>query len=432
MEGNETENVAGNTSATGTGSLLEGMLDNTTPNLDEQNQEPNQLKEDANAKTLGGFAFNQSGDLIDKDGKVLKSKADLGSNETPATPETNEEGEENNGAPDLYLNQETGNLEDVYGQVIIKKEDVKKDDKGMVVIPKDLEIPEPPLVVELVHKYGVTPVDEKGNKKVYTDDLQGITEYIEDVNQLALQERLTKFFESNPEVKKFHQHLSTGKKAEDYFKPTAKWGEVDLSKADDGTKYDVVFDSLIRRGISKDEAKTIADMYKTGGTLGEQASKAQDLHKQLDKQEDDAREKAYNAKLQAYEENQNKYWKSVEETVKSGKLSIKDAADNSTIKSIAIPQVEREQFFDYLAVMVDENGRSQEMLDRSGESTETKLALAYLRWKKFDLSSIVKIAAGEQRVAQLRQRLKPKNTDGGNRAATKDGNALDIDINKLF
>lgn len=411
------EGGGGNGSGTGTGSMLDNMLDTSIVPQDE----PKVISEDPKAVELGGFGYSTEGNLVDKEGKVLKTKEELaGATEPGAGTDV-----------ELFLDA-TGNVVDKDNNVVIKKEDVKLDEHGKPIIPEDIELPETPLVNDIINSIGIKIKDDKGVEKVYSDDIKGIGEYIKDTNKILLQRELSKFFESNPEVRNFYQHLATGNKAEDYFKPTKVWSEIDITKADDATKYNLVYDSLIRRNLGVEEAKSITEMYKTGGTLTEQATKAQALHKELDEQEAGNREEAYNAKLKQYENEQVAYWNKVNGVVKGGKIGITNAADTSTLKSIEIPQTEREEFFDYLSSSVTDAGLSQEMIDRQKETLETKIALAYLRYKKFDLSSLVKAAVGNQKVATLKARLNKNLSGGGSKIAQKDANASEITLDSIL
>jgi hypothetical protein len=59
-----------------------------------------------------------------------------------------------------------------------------------------------------------------------------------------------------------------------------------------------------------------------------------------------------------------------------------------------------------MAYATDQYGRSQAMIDAENASVEDTLMLEYLRYKGFDLKSLVQTAAQTQRVQSLRDRIK--------------------------
>ena len=73
---------------------------------------------------------------------------------------------------------------------------------------------------------------------------------------------------------------------------------------------------------------------------------------------------------------------------------------------------------------VDNQGRTQRLLDREQMDLETQVAMEYLLWKKFDLSKLVSNTKNTKKAQNLKQKLqqnKPasQRMKGGRNAASK-------------
>lgn len=344
-------------------------------------------------KALGGVSFDETGNLLDKDNKVVKTKAELES----------DTGSGEEGDVDLFISPE-GAVVTKDGKVVIKKEDVKRDENGQIILPDDLNMPDEPQIKEIIKAVGIIPKNEKGEEKEYTDDIAGVRDYVKDSFEVYSQNKFKSFFESNQEVKRYYQHLALGGKPEEYFTPNKGWMNIDVEKADVGIQKEIVADLLNRQGMDKAEAVEIAKIYETSGSLAEKAKAAKEAHLKLDKAEELENETALKQQEQERTQKIVEHWSKVESVIKSGKLTPKGSFPNSTIGDVNIPEADRDAFYKYIAIAADESGQSQAALDRRKEDLQTRILFDYLRFKRLNLADIIKAEAAMEKVATLRLR----------------------------
>ncbi len=101
---------------------------------------------------------------------------------------------------------------------------------------------------------------------------------------------------------------------------------------------------------------------------------------------------------------QQDYWNKVQNTVNEGKLS-----------NVQIPEADKDNFYNYMAIAKDQYGRSQAMIDAENSSIEDTLMLEYLRFKGFNLNSLITAASQNKRAQALKLRIKKSaDTNTGN------------------
>lgn len=269
-----------------------------------------------------------------------------------------------------------------------------------------------PLIDEIIQLNGIQIIDEQtGKPKTYEDTVQGVLQYSKDVALLEAKNAQKEFFDRLPQVKEFAQHLLNGGKEEDFYKTkTASWKNFILDTANEAQLIDVITKDLISKGQTKEEADEIVILYKDSNKLEEKGKAALESRKKaeevLEKQKLEKAEKD----RQEYQTKVEQYWKGIETVVKTGKLN-----------NIVIPEADKDNFLKYISVAVDKSGNSQYDLDEATAKPEDDLQYKYLRFKKFDLSKLVKNAAATEKVKSLRDRMKrEQGTNNGGGETTKE------------
>lgn len=277
------------------------------------------------------------------------------------------------------------------------------NDKGEIVKTKDelaaIKAHNESAVQNYIKTIGFQFEDENGKPKEYEDSENGFIEYNKDVAQYLAEQEFEKKIGSVPTLKRYFEALAAGMSEKDYFEKIVNndLSGVELTKdTPESDKLNFVVRALTLQGMDANEAKSIADLYKDKGILDDKAKAAvATLNAHKDNTEKANKESIIQREKQA-EEKRTNYWNGVKETVLTkGKL------DNVTI-----PVADRVAFFNYLAVPVNEQGQSQEMIDRMQAPLEVTLKDAFYRFKKYDVSSIVRDTVNNQKVQTMTDKLR--------------------------
>lgn len=354
---------------------------------------------EAKAKELGGVKFNDAGDLLDAEGKVVKTKAEL-----EAAPADDDESEE------VTLTEDKdGNITDAEGKILIKKEDVKRNEKGEVIIPDDLELPKgkkpdavaASIIDETQKRLGVIVNDDKGQPKKYEDTEAGLIEYVNDAAPVLAQAIIKKTFEGLPDVQRYFYHRANGGQPQDFFVKPTNWNKVAIDDKTPKEQVLSVIEANFRaKGIKDEQAKNLTKMIGDGAEFLKEGQAALTELQEGEKARDKAQKDRYEAARLADEKAINEYWDGIKVSVNKGEI------DAGTVGKVMIPESERAKFFEYISKPVDENGRSQEMIDIEEDKEKLNLVLSYLRYKKIDVEALIKSKAGSERANTLTNKLR--------------------------
>ena len=211
---------------------------------------------------------------------------------------------------------------------------------GTVNLTKDqidaLDTPVPPITTgvdinELIASVNYNPIDSAGVQISYEDTKEGRASYIKDVFEQRVpelaQELLANELASNPEKLRAIDYIDRyGSLAG--IESNVDYSIVDVTTADEATKYNMVVAREMEKGETLAHAKMIADLMKDAKKLDEVATVAKSYFSSK------AVQQAATAK-QEYLDNQQElkvYWDSIHNTISSRKLSIGD-------QTITIPEV---------------------------------------------------------------------------------------------
>ena len=381
---------------------------------------PIQRNHDANNTGGGNNAGTDVSDLMDDNDIVGKkddnlsstdaSKTDnknAGNNSSTATNNTAKpanEGKTDDKKDDqkvdapkaVTVNDVTYQLNDK-GDAIDKDGNIFKTKQELDALEKaQNEEDEIPLVEELVQKSGRKILDDKGKPKTYQDTIEGILEFTTDLGIQKANEEYEKRVNRFPEAKDFLAHLERGGKAADYFKSqSSAWSNFQFDEKNDDHLLNAIVSELVSKGLPKEQAELTAQNYKDTNKLKDFGKAA---YQRLVKAEQDNKaveEAKYQQIAQREAENEAKYWSTVQEVIKKG-----------TLNNITIPETERENFYNYVAIAANEERQSQAEIDANKLPIEQQLQLSYLVYRKFDLSKLLSNAVNTARAKSLRDRTK--------------------------
>lgn len=306
------------------------------------------------------------------------------------------------------------------------------DDKGTIVKTKaELDAIEasdlPPLIEELIQKTGVVIKDDKGVTKKYDDTIEGMIQYNKDVAELNAIESYRKLIESDPEIKDFYEFKRRGGTKEEYFhRLNNSWSQVKLDENNEQQLEDVVIADMIAAGISEEQAKQTAALYKDSKRLKEFGKAAYTRLVTNEAEIKKEEEEIFKNELVQRETNLKKYYDDVKTTITKGVLN-----------NVVIPEADKEKFFNYLAIPVDDKRNSQKTIDKGKLSIEQSLQLDYFLFKGFNLSDLIANAVKTTNATSLRNRVKSyQTTNTGNKSANNgkpiNANDTGITIDNLY
>lgn len=351
----------------------------------------NTLSEDDKAlkqnvfSTFGASSIDATGNLLNEQGQVVLSKANL----------------------DKYI--ETGEvLLDANGNQIDETGKILKNASDLSTTNTIIDISKAKIEEEL----GFQLLDAEGKPKNYVNSVEGNTELLKDVANTATINAISAFLNANPEMKDIYYHLANGGKIGDYTAATIDYGAIDVTQLDRNQMLGYIKTSLEKQGV-KNATSLIKTLEQSSDeVLTQNTADAIMALKQLSEEDKIAREQQYQQKEQDEQKQLEDYWNEVKGVITKGNL-----------KDINIPVNEREEFFKYLAVPINSKGESQEMVDAEKEDNEFRLMLSYLRYKGYDLSKLIETRAKTNRLDSLRNRVGVPNPKIENAQARTNGQA---------
>lgn len=356
------------------------------------------------AKEFGGTGFDNEGNVVDATGKIVKTKQEIEKSRQIA-------GVEVNGIK--FKLDDKGNAVDETGKIVHTVEELD-----------ELLNPEIPLVDELVTKLGYQFKDENGKPIQFEDSPEGIIELVNKASDFKTVQAQKDFFNAFPQVKDFAEYIIRNGSAEGYHERLAQsWRNVKFDDTNKELQRAVVITELIEKGVPKDQAEFTAKSYEDTNKLKEFSKASYDRLVQ-DEINIEKTEKENYAKQQELDRQEaQKYWGQVKEVITKG-----------NVHNFIIPEIDRQSFYNYIGQAVDDNGNSQEILDRL--TLEQELALKYLKFKKFDLSKLIASGVSNQRATSLRDRVKKGAGGLGDGQGVNKGNYtkpadMDISLEKL-
>lgn len=307
---------------------------------------------------------------------------------------------------------ETGNLNlDAQGNLI--------NDLGQIVRQADDLAPAPSFVDELLptmeSDFGFKFLDEQNKPKVYDNSLDGRKSFIKDVVNNTYASAVSSFLDANPTIKNVFYHLSNNGDLSNFVENAVDYSAIDVNTLSTDQKMSYIRQAYEKQGI-KNSASLIGLIEKAGDEqVTQSAAEAILSLRDIAEEKVKADELAYKAKEVEDAKNAQAYWNNVQSVITNGKL-----------KDIQISADEKSDFYKYIAMPIDAKGNTQESIDAQKEDIEFSLLTSYLRYKKYDISKLVKERAGVSKLDRLRERMpnaNPRIENTNQRVDEQGGNA---------
>ena len=251
---------------------------------------------------------------------------------------------------------------------------------------------EPSIVSTLIERLGY---DIQGE---FSDDYDGIVGVTKEAATKMAEEQFQQVFSAFPDIQEYLNYRVSGGDPDKYFEVAAK--EIDFSKLevnekDVGMQRKILETFLTSQGYEPEEVTdTIQDyedakiLYKNAGRAVKKLAVAQANAKEtlLKQQQEEAKVVAQQTK---------ETWNNINQIVNKGKL-----------KDFTIPEADKKKFYNWMSVPVDQQGRSQRIIDREKLDQESILAMEYLMYKGLDLSKLINTKATTRQAVNLKAKLK--------------------------
>jgi hypothetical protein len=264
------------------------------------------------------------------------------------------------------------------------------------------EVPEIGVIEEFITKSGFIPLDANGNPLVFEDTPEDLITCAQEYGKFLAKKENNELLERFPDAKEFLQHQLNGGTTENFRKFTAPdWKSIEITKdTPKERKLEIITANFKNKGFSEEKAKRFTEQIVAGGDLEIEAKEAlQDLVK-LQEDAEEITKAQLKAQALAYEAKQKETWDAIETAV----------IKKGVIKNFLIPAEDREKFYNYIGKPLNTKGETQAVIDETNEDLETSLVIDFLRYKKFDLKTLINNIAITQKVQNLRSRLSNKTT----------------------
>lgn len=366
LDKNNSNNNTSTTNTLSTDDVITSLMSNDIKEEDKQFR-------DSLFQLLKGTSFDQTGNIIDAEGKIVLSTTSL----------------------KQYLESETLPLD---------KEGNAVNEKGEIIIPKE-QLLENSAIVAPIKNTLETNFNFKLPEDFQIEETEeGIVNLVKTAVETLTENSVKRYLESNPVVKSFVDHLLLGGQPENFVNTHIDYKAVDINQLTESQKKDFL-DKMFTKQNNPAKDNLINLLMNSGKDVLDQNVQAAITYLDTQQQKENEHKQALLAQEETKRQEQiEKYWNTVEAKVlKEGKLS-----------QITIPIAEREAFYNYLSKPITKEGYSQDMLDAQKDEIDFDLLVSFLRFKKVDLSYLANLKAKENKVQSLRDRFKSYKHLSGN------------------
>lgn len=250
----------------------------------------------------------------------------------------------------------------------------------------------------------------------FSEDYDGVAKFADAVAQEIAKEQLDTVFSQFPDVEQYLQYRYNGGDPKQYFQATAPvvdYSAVEITDENVAIQRAVVEEFLQRSGYTHEEvAETVQD-YVEAGILQRQANRSLGKLQKIQEQEAASLIERQKAEAQQRQQKAQTQWTNIKSTI-----------DKGEVRGFQIPTADRKKFYSWMSDAVDNQGRTQRLVDREKMDLETQVAMEYLLWKNFDLNKLLSNTQNTKKAQNLKQKLqqnKPasQRMKGGRNSASK-------------
>lgn len=263
---------------------------------------------------------------------------------------------------------------------------------------------------------------ESLNHSEYPDTIDGMIALVKDSSSELAKDAVNKTLAVNPVLKDFHDFVHNGGDPKAFLNATFPSDDyLNLEITEDNTplqKHLIAID-LERRGLNPEEiAAEIADHEKANGLYRWSLRSLKGLREN----QTQAKEKLVKEQeVMAAEEKQSvvDYWSGLKNTL----------TDNSAFLGVTVPESEKDLLFEYMSVPIQEDGKTQLLVDSENMTPEEEIAVYWVVKNRDKLADLLFRKAQTKVAESLSQSLR---SGGGKKlkssqAPLKPGSASEVD-----
>jgi len=392
----------------------------STPNKPGLEEVNTQLLEKY-GEQFSGTKIDDSGNLINNEGTVVKSKDELAELEkgTNNEPEFDTEKlviQNEEGKDVTYKLDDKGNALNDEGKVIYTKEQI--EGMGEAEPTGDGEPNTPFNINDVIKLTNINVNDEAGKPVLYDNTAQGIAKYVNDASEAkgkALSEKGQEdFFKANPDLYQAYLYKvqnGTLKGMGD----VVDWGKITLEDDNEAQYMDIIIKAELSRGSTPDKARRNAEYIKADGKAKEEA--ADELKYLQEKQTNDAAtaKKIEDNRIAAENKEFSDYLANIKSIIDSGKIGDFVLPQSFTLRrNGTVTTASRDEFIEYYTKPMWRDTNTGELftsyeIDEHKLPLPNKLFTALLMFTGGDTSQLVKENINDSKVKTIR-RLSVKST----------------------
>lgn len=240
----------------------------------------------------------------------------------------------------------------------------------------------------------------------FSEDYDGVVSFTQTVANEIAKEQLDSVFAQFPDVEQYLNYRYNGGDPKQYFQaaaPRVDFASIEIDENDVSTQRTVVQEFLLRTGYTNEEATEAVQDYIDAGILERQAKRSLGKLQNMQAQEQQQLIQRQQQQAQQHRQQIEQQWTAIQQTIDSG-----------SVRGFEIPTADRKKFYSWMSDAVDNQGRTQRLIDREKLDMETQVAMEYLLWKNFDLNKLVTSVKNTQQAQNLKQKLQ-QNTNASKR-----------------
>lgn len=233
----------------------------------------------------------------------------------------------------------------------------------------------------------------------FDDSVEGLAKRTLAVAEKVVEQEFGNFFEEHPDIAEYLKYKELGGNIKDYLEtkfPKLDYNTLEISEDDINSQKSIVATGLRKQGYSEDKIAEKIKRYESSGVLFQEATDTKEtlaLEQKAEQEEILKRQEEIN---QEELKKQEAYLKQIEDSI----------LKNNSFAGIVIPEAEKKKFYDHITKPVNKEGYTQYQLDTLNDSIEDRLALLYLRYKKFNLNDVVERKAKTLQAKKVSEMIK--------------------------
>tara|TARA_R110001592_G_scaffold83701_1_gene247918 strand:- start:427 stop:1503 length:1077 start_codon:yes stop_codon:yes gene_type:complete len=273
------------------------------------------------------------------------------------------------------------------------------------------------VVSEVLDKLGYEAENE------YDDTADGLAAMTKDIASQIADDRIDEVLEAFPLVKEHLQYVMNGGQSQNFMQahdPNLDYNKFELAEDDVRSQKAILSDYFTTKGHDKDFIKEMVNDYSDSGKLHSKAEAARQALGKVQEQSKSQMVEQQQQKLEEKQQEQQEFWNDVSQTIQ----------DSTEFAGLAVPEKEKNKFFNWLSKPVNEKGYTQRDVAHSEATMDMRLAVDYLMYKGFNLDDIVKTKAKTQATRSLRDKISNQEASVKN-ARRKSRKSKNIDLDNL-